>query len=66
MRLAQVKTVVQACKQMGRTEQIYYRWKKENWAPKMDHAKRLKAMKKENVRLKNTLIGISLLLILFC
>ena len=29
VRLAQGKTVVQACKQMGITEQTYYRWRKE-------------------------------------
>ena len=44
VRLAQGKTVVQACKQMGITEQIYYRWRKEYGGLKMDQAKRLKAL----------------------
>ena len=51
VRLAQGKTVVQACKQMGITEQTYYRWRKEYGGLKMDKAKRLKALEKENVRL---------------
>ena len=58
--LAQGKTVVQACKQMGITEQTYYRWRKEYGGLKMDQAKRLKALEKENVRLKKLVADLSL------
>jgi putative transposase len=37
------------------TEQTYYRWKKEYGGVPMDHAKRLKELKKENARLKRLL-----------
>ena len=58
--LAQGKTVVQACKQMGITEQTYYRWRKEYGGLKMDQAKRLKALEKENGRLKKLVADLSL------
>ena len=58
--LAQGKTVVQVCKQMGITEQTYYRWRKEYGGLKMDQAKRLKALEKENVRLKKLVADLSL------
>ena len=54
------KTVVQACKQMGVTEQTYYRWRKEYGDLKMDQAKRLKALEKEDVRLKKLVAHLSL------
>ena len=60
VRLAQGKTVVQACKQMGITEQTYYRWWKEYGGLKMDQAKRLKALEKENGRLKKLVADLSL------
>ena len=60
VRLAQGKTVVQACKQMGITEQTYYRWRKEYGGLKMDKAKRLKALEKENGRLKKLVADLSL------
>ena len=50
--LAQGKAVGPVCKQMGVTEQTYYRWRKEYGGLKMDQAKRLKALEKENARLK--------------
>ena len=58
--MAQGKTVVQACKQMGITEQTYYRWRKEYGGLKMDQAKRLKALEKENGRLKKLVADWSL------
>ena len=58
--LAQGKTVVQACQQMGITEQTCYRWRKEYGGLKMDQAKRLKALEKENGRLKKLVADLSL------
>src|ERR1044072_1661074 len=42
----------EVCKQLGVTEQTFYRWKKEDGGLKMDQAKRLKELEKENARLK--------------
>jgi putative transposase len=44
-----------ACKQIGVTEQTYYRWRKEYGGLKADQAKRLKELERENGRLKRLL-----------
>jgi len=50
--IAQGRTVAQASKQIGVTEQTYYRWRKEYGGLKTDQAKRLKELERENARLK--------------
>ncbi len=50
--LSQGKTVTQACKQLEVTEQTYYRWRKEYGVLRMDQAKRLRDLERENGRLK--------------
>ena len=46
------QTLVQVCKALGVTQQTYYRWRKEFGGLKVDQAKRLKQLEKENFRLK--------------
>ena len=53
--IAQRQTVAQAYKQIGVTEQTYYRWRKEYGGLKADQAKRLKELERENGRLKRLL-----------
>ena len=53
--IAQGKTVAQAAKQVGATENTYYRWRREYDELKVDQAKRLKELEKENGRLKRLL-----------
>jgi putative transposase len=53
--LARGKKIPEVCKQIGVTEQTYYRWKKEYGGLRMDQAKRLKELEKENARLKRLL-----------
>lgn len=55
VQIAQGRTVVQACKQIGVTEQAYYRRRKEYGGLKKDQAKRLKELERENARLKRLL-----------
>ncbi len=50
--LSQGKTVKQVCKQLEVTEQTYYRWRKEYGGLRMDQAKRLRELERENARLK--------------
>jgi putative transposase len=50
--IAEGMTTRNAARQIGVTEQTYYRWRKEYGGMKVDQAKRLKAIEKENVRLK--------------
>ena len=40
------------CKQLGITEQTYYRWRKEYGGLRLDQARRLKELERENTRLK--------------
>jgi putative transposase len=50
--LSQGKTVAQACKAIEVAEQTYYRWRKEYGGLRLDQAKRLRELEKENARLK--------------
>ena len=45
---AQGARIPQAVKQMGVTEQTFYRWGKEYGGMRLDQAKRLKQLEKEN------------------
>ncbi len=50
--IAEGMTIRNAARQIGVTEQTYYRWRKEYGGMKVNQAKRLKALEKENSRLK--------------
>jgi transposase len=49
------KTVLEAVKKIGVTERTCYRWKKQYVGLRIDQAKRLKDIEKENSRLKRLL-----------
>ncbi len=53
--MARGSTVGLVCKKLGVTEQTYYRWRKEYGGLRLDQAKRLKDLEKENGRLKKLL-----------
>ena len=53
--IANGKTTPQACRDAAITAQTYYRWRKELGGLKLDQAKRLKELEKENARLKRLL-----------
>jgi transposase-like protein len=40
------------CRKLGITDQTYYRWRKEYGGLRVDQAKRLRELEKENTRLK--------------
>jgi putative transposase len=50
--LSQGRNVSEACRQIGVTDNTYYRWRKEYGGVQTDQAKRLKDLEKENARLK--------------
>ena len=50
--LSKGKTVAVVCRGIGVTEQTYYRWRREYGGLKMDQARRLKELERENARLK--------------
>ena len=56
----QGKTVGQACKAIGISEQTYFRWRKEYGGMRVNQAKELKELKNENARLKRLVADLSL------
>ena len=50
--LGQGKTILEVVKQLGITDQTYYRWRKTYGGMKVDQAKRLKDLETENARLR--------------
>ena len=50
--LARGATVEDACRKLAITEHTYYRWRREYGGLRVDQARRLKQLEKENVRLK--------------
>ncbi len=50
--LAKGQSAVEVARKLGITEQTYYRWRKEFGGLRIDQAKRLKELEKENARLK--------------
>ena len=58
--IANGKKVPQACKEAGIHTQTYYRWRKEYGGLKLDQARRLKELEKENARLKRLVAELSI------
>ncbi|QDU80122.1 Transposase [Polystyrenella longa] len=53
--LSQGMTIPLMCKKLGIHQQTYYKWRREYGGLRMDQAKRLKELEKENSRLKKLL-----------
>jgi putative transposase len=58
--IATGKTTPQACKEAAITQQTYYRWRKEFGGLKLDQAKRMKELERENTKLKRLVAELSL------
>ena len=58
--LSQGQTVGQVCRRLGISEQSYYRWRKEYGGLKIDQAKRLKELERENSRLRKAVSDLTL------
>jgi len=57
--LSQGKAVSQACKQIGISDQTYFRWRKIYGGMKVDQARRLKELEAENARLKRAVADLT-------
>jgi len=57
---SQGDTIAQACKKIGVSEQTYYRWRREYGGLRVDQAKRLQELEKENARLKKIVADLNL------
>ncbi len=51
--------VNQVCKQIGVSDQTYYRWRKIYGGMKVDQARRLKELEAENARLKRAVADLT-------
>ena len=60
VKLSQGRNVGQICRDMGVTEQTYYRWRKEYGGMKTAQVKRLKDLERENGRLKKAVAELTL------
>jgi putative transposase len=58
--LSQGNTVGEVSRKLGITEQTYYRWRREYGGMRVEQARRLKELEKENVRLKRLVADLSL------
>ena len=58
--LNQGANVGESSRKIGVTEQTYYRWRREYGGMRIEQAKRLKDLEKENARLKKLVADISL------
>ena len=57
---AQGKSVAEAVRSIGVTEQTYYRWRAEFGGLKLDQVKRLKELERENARLRKAVSDLTL------
>jgi putative transposase len=58
--LSQGATVAEASKKINVTQQTYYRWRKEYGGMRIEQAKKLKDLEKQNTRLKKLIADLSL------
>jgi transposase-like protein len=58
--ISQGVPIGEASRKIGITQQTYYRWRKEYGGLRIEQAKRLKELEKENSRLKKLVADISL------
>jgi transposase-like protein len=58
--VSQGSTAKEAARHLGISEQTYYKWRKEYGGMRINQAKRLKELEKENARLKKLVADISL------
>ena len=60
VQLARGETVAQVCKQLGVTEQTFYRWRREYGGLRIDQVRRLKNLEQENARLRHVVADLTL------
>jgi putative transposase len=58
--LGQGATVAEVSRKLGVTEQTYYRWRREYGGMRIEQARRLKELEKENGRLKRLVADLTL------
>ncbi len=57
--ISEGKTIIEAARHLGVSEQTYYRWRKAYGGMKVGQAKRLKALEVENARLRRAVADLT-------
>ena len=60
VRLGQGQTIGAICTHLGISEQSYYRWRRDYGGLKLDQAKRMKDLERENERLRKAVSDLTL------
>jgi putative transposase len=60
VRLSQGQTIGAICKHLGISEQSYYRWRRDYGGLKLDQARRMKDLERENERLRKAVSDLTL------
>ena len=60
IQLAKGIDIDEVCRALGVSKQSYYRWRKEYGGLKVDQAKKMKGLEKENARLKKIVADLTL------
>lgn len=58
--LAQGASTAEVCRRISVSEQTYYRWRKEYGGLKVDQARRMKDLERENARLRQAVSELTL------
>jgi transposase-like protein len=54
------KVMAEVCRELGIADSTYYKWRKEYGGLKMDQAKRLKELERENAQLRRVVADLTL------
>ena len=60
IQISQGASIAEASRKIGVTQQTYYRWRKEYGGLRIEQARKLKNLEKENARLKKLVADLSL------
>lgn len=60
IRLSQGETVAEVCRGFGISEQSYYRWRREYGGMEVSQAHKMKALERENARLRRAVSDLTL------
>jgi len=58
--ISQGNSIAEVSRKIGVTQQTYYRWRKEYGGLRIEQAKKLKSLEKENTQLKKLVADLSL------
>jgi transposase-like protein len=58
--LSQGKSIAEVCRELSISDATYYKWRRAYGGMKVDQAKRLKELERENIRLKRAVADLTL------